>query len=145
MTDSSRSETGAPVADLDTLLATLEPRLHAGVYVFATLAGAVPPGLSPLATFREEEGLTVVVAEADAARHGLAALFRAAWITLTVHSDLAAVGLTAAVAAALGEAGISCNVLAAAHHDHLFVPVESGPAAVAALRALQTRASRSPR
>lgn len=125
---------------LDTLLATLEPRLHEGVYVYASLPGAVPTNLAPLATFREAEGLTVVVSEDEAARHGLAALFRAAWITLTVHSDLAAVGLTAAVATALGEAGISCNVVAAAYHDHLFVPVDSGPAAVAVLRALQERA-----
>ncbi len=129
-----------PVGSLDTLLATLEPRLHDGVYVYATLPGAVPSDLEALATFREAEGLTVVVTEDEAARHRLPALFRAAWITLTVHSDLAAVGLTAAVAAALGEAGISCNVVAAAYHDHLFVPVESGAAAVAALRALQARA-----
>ena len=127
------------VGDLATLLATLEPVLHDGVYVFAALPGAMPEGLAPLGTFRESEGLTVIVAAGEAERHGLPVFFRAAWITLTVHSDLAAVGLTAAVAAALGEAGISCNVVAAAFHDHLFVPVESGPVAVAALRALQAR------
>lgn len=52
-------------------------------------------------------------------------------------SDLAAIGLTAAFARALGDAGISCNVVAAAHHDHMFVPVERADAAIAALRALQ--------
>ena len=56
---------------------------------------------------------------------------------------MAAVGLTAAVAAARGDAGISCNVVAAAYHDHLFVPVESAAAAVAALRALQERAQQA--
>jgi hypothetical protein len=61
-----------------------------------------------------------------------------------VHSDLQAVGLTAAVAAALAEAGISCNVVAAAHHDHLFVPVESASQAIAVLQALQERASPDP-
>lgn len=66
-------------------------------------------------------------------------LFRAAWITLTVHSDLQAVGLTAAVATSLADAGISCNVVAAAHHDHLFVPVESAGLAIAVLQALQDR------
>jgi hypothetical protein len=129
-----------PVGDLAKLLATLEPILHDGVYAFASLPAAIPEGLTPLGTFRESEGLTVVVTESEARRHGLAVLFRAAWITLTVHSDLAAVGLTAAVARALGDEDISCNVVAAAYHDHLFVPVESGPAAVAALRALQARA-----
>jgi|SRR5436190_23693847 len=124
---------------LATLLATLEPALHDGVYVFARLPGAMPANLAPLGTFRESEGLTVIVTAEEAERHGLPVLFRAAWITLTVHSDLAAVGLTAAVAGALTEAGISCNVVAAAFHDHLFVPVESGPAAVAVLRDLQAR------
>jgi hypothetical protein len=56
-----------------------------------------------------------------------------------VHSDLQAVGLTAAVAAALTQANISCNVVAAAHHDHIFVPIESGNEAVAVLQALQQR------
>ena len=63
-------------------------------------------------------------------------LFRAAWITLEVHSDLNAVGLTAAVSGALARAGISCNVVAAACHDHLFVPVEAAPAALACLESL---------
>lgn len=64
-------------------------------------------------------------------------LFRAAWITLTVHSDLQAVGFTAAFAGALGRAGISCNVVAGAFHDHIFVPVEQAQEALAALKALQ--------
>jgi len=108
--------------------------------VFASLPDdADSSALEPLATFRETEGLTVVVAEARARLAGLRVLFRAAWITLTVHSDLQAVGLTAAVADALTRANISCNMIAAAHHDHLFVPVESAGAAIEVLTALQQR------
>ena len=88
---------------------------------------------------REREGLTVVVEEERARQARLRVLFRATCITLDVHSDLAAVGLTAAFAKALGDAGISCNVIAGAFHDHLFVPVESGDAAMEALKALQRR------
>lgn len=132
----------APVSDLATLLATMEPTLNPGVYVYASVPlGTDLGGLPLVASFREAEGLTVIAAEADAARAGLTVLFRAAWITLTVHSDLQAVGLTAAFARALGDAGISCNVMAAAFHDHLFVPVDSAQPALDALRRLQQQSA----
>ncbi|MCC6519917.1 MAG: ACT domain-containing protein, partial [Tabrizicola sp.] len=57
-------------------------------------------------------------------------------ISLTVQSDLAAVGLTAAFATALGREGISCNVIAGVHHDHLFVQWDRREDALAALREL---------
>jgi len=127
-----------PVSDLTELLRTLRPVLNDGSYVFAVLPHDADSGaLEPLATFRENEGVTVVVAEERAQLAGLRVLFRAAWITLTVHSDLQAVGLTAAVAGALTRANISCNIIAAAHHDHVFVPAESARAAIEALQALQ--------
>lgn len=53
-----------------------------------------------------------------------------------MHSALEAVGLTAAVALALTDAGISCNVVAGFHHDHLFVPFGRAAEAVAVLEAL---------
>ena len=93
--------------------------------------------LEPVATFREREGLSIIVAEHLAERAGLHADFRAAWITLTVNSDLSAVGLTAAVAKALADEGISCNIVAAVNHDHVFVPVGAAEKALLALRALQ--------
>lgn len=130
-----------PISHLPALLRSMHPHLHDGVYAFVTVPkNADLGGLEPIAAFREEEGLTLIVEEGVALRAGLKPLFRAAWITLRVHSDLQAVGLTAAVATALAEAGISCNVVAAAFHDHLFVPVESADAALAALHRVQARA-----
>ncbi len=127
-----------PVSDLVELLRSLRPVLNDGNYVFAVLRhDADSSALEPLATFRENEGVTVVVEEERARLAGLRILFRAAWITLTVHSDLQAVGLTAAVAGALTRANISCNIIAAAHHDHVFVPAESARAAIEALQILQ--------
>ena len=118
----------------------MQPVKNEGVYVFASVPlGVDVAPLEPVATIREREGLTVVVEEERARRAHLNVLFRAAWITLNVHSDLQAVGLTAAVASALGQANISCNVLAGAFHDHIFVPVDSGERAMATLRELQTR------
>jgi uncharacterized protein len=127
--------------DLDTLLASMQPELQPGVYVFASLPhDAVISGAGIVATFREREGMTVVMEESAARAAGIEPLFRAAWITLTVHSDLNAVGLTAAFAHALGEANISCNVIAAAYHDHIFVPFDDAERAMDALLALQKHA-----
>ena len=50
--------------------------------------------------------------------------FVASWITLTIHSALNAVGLTAAVSTALTKHNISCNVVAAYYHDHIFVSIK---------------------
>jgi hypothetical protein len=121
----------------------MAPVLQPGTYVFSSAAHGSAIALNDVvATMREAEGISVVLSEARAAELALPVLFRAAWITLTVHSDLAAVGLTAAVAGALTEAGISCNVVAGAHHDHLFVPAERGGEAVEVLRGLQRRSLR---
>jgi uncharacterized protein len=131
-----------PISNLDVLLASMEPELQPGVVVFASVPlDASLQGIAAIGTFREKEGLTVIVEESEASKAGLTPLFRAAWITLTVHSDLNAVGLTAAFARALGEANISCNVVAAALHDHIFVPVDDAGRALAALAALQQRAA----
>jgi hypothetical protein len=64
----------------------------------------------------------------------------AAWITLNVHSALEAVGLTAAFATALGQAGISCNVIAGYYHDHLFVGQADAERAMHVLRDLAANA-----
>lgn len=122
--------------DLQKLLRGMQPVLNRGRYVFTTVAGGVPPGLAPVVTVAEAEGLTLVLRaeEADAARFPYD--FVASWITLRVHSALEAVGLTAAVAGELAAAGISCNVVAGFHHDHLFVPEERGFEALALLNDL---------
>ena len=126
-----------PIRDLDTLLATMRPERNPGTWAWCTLpAGTVLDGVEVAATMREAEGLSVVVAEADARSRGWPIAFLSAWLTLRVHSDLAAVGLTAAFARALADAGIACNVIAGAHHDHVFVPDDRADDALAALRAL---------
>lgn len=81
-----------------------------------------PNGLTPLATFAEDEGLTLVAMVGELAAHAIAHQPGFARISLGLNSALEGVGLTAAVSAALADAGISCNMIAAYHHDHLFVP-----------------------
>jgi uncharacterized protein len=127
-----------PIADLTALLSSLQPELNEGTFVFATLeAGQKVEPSDLVALVREPEGVSVVVEEQAAKRIGLHGVFRCAWITLTVNSDLQAVGLTAAFSAALGSAGISCNVVAGANHDHIFVPIELASEAMSVLRRLQ--------
>lgn len=91
---------------------------------------------SPLAMFQEDEGLSLILSEEDAEAFGLSGDLPMARITLTVHSALDGVGLTAAVATALADAGIACNMVAAFHHDHAFVPLDDAPRALAILKAL---------
>lgn len=129
--------------DLAVLLATLDPELHPGLYVFAVAPECgVPPDLDVVATVREDEGVTLVLPAAAADRAGLEYEATMEWITLRVHSALDAVGLTAAFSTALAVAGLSANVIAGLRHDHVFVPAGRGPDALAVLRALSAASSR---
>ncbi len=127
--------------DLKKLLKSMQPELNAGEYVFCMLDSSTQlADVTPLGFFREQEGTTVILPRADADKAGLSYAGTFAWITLTVHSSLEAVGLTAAFSRALAEVGISCNVVAAFYHDHLFVPVADAERALAALRTLSEQA-----
>lgn len=119
--------------DLTTLLAELRPEVRAGEFVMVT---TTTHELAAEAMVVEDEGTTLVVRKttADAFRLEHSTVF--AWITLSVHSSLVAVGLTAAVAGALAARGIPANVLAGYYHDHLLVPQERLDEAMAALAAL---------
>ena len=119
--------------DLAVLLRTMEPVLFPEPYGYGVWDGELP--FQPFATVAEAEGMTVIAPLAAMEKAGIVS---DPWarISLTVHSDLAAVGLTAAFAAALGAEGISCNVIAGVHHDHLFVQWDRRGDAVAALEAL---------
>ena len=130
------------IADLNELITHMQPQLNPGTYAFVAVPDgeAVDPVLI-VASVREPEGLSAILPEQAALDLGLLIAFKAAWITLTVHSDLAAVGLTAAFAGALAQAGISCNVVAGVHHDHLFVPIDQAQRAMEVLDALSRSAS----
>jgi hypothetical protein len=112
--------------------------LNPGVYIFTLSEGSV--NIDPvhvMASIRGPEGLSLVLEESVAKAAGLKPALRGPWIKLNVNSDLEAVGLTAAFATALGQARISCNVVAGLHHDHIFVPVHQAAQAMVELKALQ--------
>ncbi len=110
----------------------LEPELQPGTYVFCVDDGQTR--LSPVATIREKEGLTIVLPREDADRARLPYDMELAWITNTTQTTLDQVGITAAYSFVLAQAGIACNVIAGFHHDHLFVPADRAQEAMAILR-----------
>ncbi|MDX3966244.1 MAG: ACT domain-containing protein [Bradyrhizobium sp.] len=122
--------------DLDALLSNMKPEILEGIFVFCTLAPnvSIPATISPMLTFREREGTTLVMLHEQAERAGLHHEFPSRLITLTVRSALDAVGFLAAITARLAEAGISVNAVSAFHHDHLFVPANRADEAMAVLR-----------
>jgi hypothetical protein len=126
--------------ELETLLRFMKPKLVDGIFVFcstAELSVERVMALSPIAVYREEEGVSLILTEATARSAGFEteALFRC--ITLSVHSSLNAVGLTAAVATKLSSHGISANVVAAYYHDHVYVPASRADQALALLGGFQ--------
>jgi len=126
--------------DLKKLLQDMKPKLNQGEFVFCVVDSSQSANiLNPLCMFQEAEGITVIIPkqQADAATLPYSAV--CAWITLTVHSSLEAVGLTAAVSKALTEANISCNVVAAYYHDHVFVPVQDAKQAMTVLSNLSSK------
>lgn len=117
------------------MVAQMRPLLRPGAYAFVTVR-EMRDGLNPVMTFTEDEGLSLILEQIEADVAGIPYDLVFAWITLRVHSALDGVGLTAAVSTALADAGISCNMVAATHHDHVFVPLTDAEAAMDALAAL---------
>jgi hypothetical protein len=124
------------ITEFDTLLQSMQPQLLDTEWVFCTVPGCLGDylALNPIATFMEPEGLTLVLEKLEAIKAGLVFEQTFCQITLSVHSSLEAVGLTAAVAAKLTARGISANVIAAYYHDHIFVPSAKASAALVALQ-----------
>lgn len=125
--------------ELQQLLRAMSPVLLEHDYVFSTIRNARYGDYSetcPIASFTENEGLTLVVLKNAAEQSGLSyqGVFRC--ITLGVHSSLEAVGLTAAVSGVLADHGISANIIAAYFHDHIFVPSEFADQALGILLTL---------
>lgn len=123
--------------DLEILIKHMRPKLQEGEYVFCTVESLEVISMQEvISLFREEEAVTLIVRKETADRLNLPYSFVAAWIMLTVHSSLDAVGLTAAFSRALGDEGISCNVVAAYYHDHIFVNLQDAQKAMTVLQKL---------
>jgi hypothetical protein len=123
--------------DLKKLLQGMKPQSNEGEFVFCMVESIQRANtLSPICIFQEQDAVTVILPKKKADVASLPYSNTFAWITLMVHSSLEAVGLTAAVSKALTEAKISCNVVAAYYHDHIFVPVTDAERAMDVLKTL---------
>jgi len=126
--------------NLNKLLRNMTPVLNEGDYVFCSISDLNGIDINEIiASFKEIEGTTVILKKQIADDLKLPYSYIASWITLTVHSSLEATGLTAAFATALADEGISCNVVAAYYHDHIFVDKKDADKAIEALTNLSAR------
>jgi hypothetical protein len=128
-------------SNLDRLLENMRPEMQKGDYAFITSKNGFSTEVQAKAVmiFREQEGITAIV------RHKLTETIsdtvepKWAMITLTVHSDLAAIGFLAAITRKLADAGISVNPVSAYYHDHLFVPYEKRERAMEVLQSFSKK------
>jgi uncharacterized protein len=129
------------LTDLHEMLAALAPEMDLHEYVFCQTPEDLTLALewAPVGVIQEREGITLILTASAARDAGLAytGVFRR--ITLTVHSSLQAVGLTAAVSTRLAEAGIAANMVAGYCHDHIFVPAERAEEALDLLSSFSIR------
>jgi len=122
--------------DLQQLLKSMKPEHNPGDYVFCKTESLEQVNLNEIEMFfREKEAITLILKKEIAEKLNLEYSVVTSWITLTVHSSLEAVGLTAAFSKALSENGISCNVVAAFYHDHIFVAQKDAAKAMEILNA----------
>ncbi len=134
------------VRNSNRMLALMNPRLGADDFVFCTTtdaALAAAAGRSAIGRFDEDEGVSLILERGAAEALGFAAELPMKRIVLMVNSALDGVGLMAAVASGLAAEEIPCNVVAAFHHDHIFVPAGLAERALTVLKRIQTQAVRA--
>ena len=127
---------------LPKLLSSLELSIHPSIFVFLNFPPSTnpPTSLFQQMMFREAEGLTVISTLDSAEEHGLSYTFPSRMITCEVHSSLQAVGFIAEIARVLTEHDLGVNPVSGFYHDHLFIPTGSEQDAIAALKAMASRA-----
>jgi hypothetical protein len=120
--------------NLETLLRTMQPQLKSGKWAFRTSPNGFDSATvdTAILMFKESEGMTIISPVSDEETHV------PAWgmITLSIHSDLEAVGFLAAITTSLAAMDIPVNAVSAFFHDHIFVPYERREAAMECLRCM---------
>jgi len=128
------------------MISGMTPTVRSGIYVFIstedpTLVASLTS--QAISTFEEEEGISMLISVDLARKSGFSVDQPMSCITLNVYSSLEGVGLTAAVSTALGDNSIPCNMVAAFHHDHVFVPSEMCDRAMEVLTSLEKQVAKN--
>tara|TARA_R110002072_G_scaffold283450_1_gene447015 strand:- start:259 stop:660 length:402 start_codon:yes stop_codon:yes gene_type:complete len=110
--------------NLNTLLKSMQPVLHEGIYVFHSSSISFSDAIKfdPVLIFKEKEGTALILKKESADQAGLEYQYPCRMITLNIHLSLEAVGFLAAITRKLADANISVNSVSAHFHDHLFIP-----------------------
>ena len=127
--------------DLPNILNNLQPELLTEDYVFIT-SDDNPNSeneLNPIATFKEKEGVTLVITQERAQGNNLQYNSVFSCISLGVHSSLTSVGLIAAISKSLSDNGIACNVFSGYFHDHIFVQKSLSTQAMELIKNIKTK------
>jgi hypothetical protein len=127
--------------DLSNILNNLQPELLIEDYVFITSDDDSDSEnkLNPIATFKEKEGVTLVVTQERAQVNNLQYNSVFSCISLGVHSSLTSVGLIAAISKSLSDNGIACNVFSGYFHDHIFVQKSLSTQALELINNIKTK------
>jgi len=115
----------------------LNPELLEGEFIFCCLDKASygeHETLDPIASFKEKEGLTLVIPKEKADQNDISYDSSFKCISLGLESELEDFGLTAIISKRLTHAKISANIFAGKHHDHIFVPSKTANEALRVLK-----------
>ncbi|MFX0207851.1 MAG: ACT domain-containing protein [Candidatus Hodarchaeota archaeon] len=128
------------ISNLKTLLKLMKPKIMDCEFIFCTISEThfSELNITPLLMFTEEEGITLIVKKKIAENYSIPYSGVWAWIILTVHSNLSAVGFLSVITDTFAKSGISVNIVSAYYHDHLFVPIEKANQAMRLLEELTT-------
>ena len=119
--------------DLKKILESIDPYLVDESFIFMTTdqsLSSISNTLNPIASFKENEGLSIVITQATADKNAITYDSVFSCISLGVHSSLESYGLISTISRELTQNNISTNVFSGYYHDHIFVQSEKADKAL---------------
>ena len=110
-----------------------DPHLVDESFIFMTTdqsLSSISNTLNPIASFKENEGLSIVITQATADKNAITYDSVFSCISLGVHSSLESYGLISTISRELTQNNISTNVFSGYYHDHIFVQSEKADKAL---------------